>query len=101
MGKIKETPTNPENEVKEIETEILPDLVTVAAADIEALINQNLTMKTEIGQLVSLFKNFEGLISGKGIGSLMMSLPKLINNPEVGAQISAIAPIIEKYTTTP
>lgn len=82
--------------------ELMPGVVTVNEVELNELIDQNITMKTEIGQLVSLFKNFEGLINGKAnTYSLMLSLPKLISNPEIGQQISTIQPIIEKYTQTP
>ena len=86
----------------EIKYELMPGLEVVNSAELNELLDQNVTMKTEIGQLVGLFKNFEGLISGKGgMGSLMLTIPKLLNNPQVNAQIAAIQPILEKYTTTP
>lgn len=79
--------------------ELMPGVVTVNESELNELIEQNITMKTEIGQLVSLFKIFEGLISGKSnVASLVMLLPKLMNNPEIGKQIEEIQPIIEKYT---
>ena len=78
--------------------ELMPGVVTVDEKQLNELMDQNITMKTEIGLLVGLFKNFEGLISGKAnIMSLTMILPKLIGNPEISAQIDAIQPIIEKY----
>lgn len=78
--------------------ELMPGVVTVDEKQLNELMDQNITMKTEIGLLVGLFKNFEGLISGKAnIMSLTIMLPKLIGNPEISAQIDAIQPIIEKY----
>ncbi|WP_113636082.1 hypothetical protein [Nubsella zeaxanthinifaciens] len=78
--------------------ELMPGVVTVDEKQLNELMDQNITMKTEIGLLVGLFKNFEGLISGKAnIMSLTMMLPKLIGNPKISAQIEAIQPIIEKY----
>ncbi len=91
-----------DNEQPPINFELLPNVVTVDKDQLEELMDQNITMKTEIGQLVSLFQIFEGLISGKSsVTSLMLLLPKLMNNPEIGKQIADIHPIIEKYTETP
>lgn len=92
----------PNSENTEIKYEIMPGLEVVSSSELNDLIDQNITMKTEIGLLVGLFKNFEGLISGKtNITSLMLTLPKLIGNPAISAQIDAIQPIIEKYAKTP
>jgi hypothetical protein len=85
----------------QLQYELMPGVVTVDENQLNELMDQNVTMKTEIGLLVGLFKNFEGLISGKAnIMSLTMMLPKLIGNPEISAQIEAIQPIIEKYAKT-
>lgn len=92
--------TVPAGEAK-FNVELMPGVVTVDEAQLNDLIDQNITMKTEIGQLVGLFKNFEGLINGKSsIPSLMMKLPGLISNPDIANQVAAIAPIIEKYSET-
>lgn len=80
---------------------LFPSSDIVDKAQLTQLITQNATMKTEIGQLVGLFKNFEGLITGKSITSLMLTLPKLINNPVISEQIALVEPIIKKYTKTP
>lgn len=87
----------PDNEA-ENELEILPDLVTVEAAQLDALIAQNLLLKTEVGKLITLFTQFESLISGKNLSTLVFQLPKLINNPEVKTMLDEIAPIVHKYT---
>ena len=71
----------------------------VEKSDLDVLMAQNLAMKTEIGQLIGLFKNFEGLLSGKGGPLALVSLiPKLLNSPEIRQQIEQIYPIIEKYS---
>jgi hypothetical protein len=79
--------------------ELMPGVVTVDEAQLNELMDQNVTMKAEIGLLVGLFQNFEGLIKGKaGVMGLMGAIPKLMGNPQITAQIDAVAPIIEKYT---
>ena len=69
----------------------------VPTEQLEALILQNQTLKTELGQLVGLFQHFTGLLNGKNVASLMFTLPKLINDPGIKEQIDLVLPIIEKY----
>lgn len=116
MGKFKkEIEENPENKVIRSNTGDLlsPEdeweeyrktlsefaLEIVKKDELAELVEQNMAMKTEIGQLIGLFKNFEGLLSGKtGAMGLIALIPKLINSPEIKNQIEAIYPIIEKYS---
>ena len=95
---MEKTPSNPENTDQMPLTDNLPDLVTVEATQLEALITQNETLKTEVGKLITLFVRFESLISGKNLSSLVFQLPKLINDPEVKNLLGEISPIVEKYT---
>lgn len=94
--------------------EILPDdndentviaessnLVEVDKDQLKALVEQNQTMKTEIGQMVGLFQVFAPLLSGKGVIGLMGAIPKLINDPNIAAKVSELMPIIDKYTVNP
>ena len=74
-----------------------PDLIEVDKKQLNALMEQNKSMKTDIGELVGLFQIFTPLLSGKGMIGLMSAIPKLISDPAITQKVESLMPIIDKY----
>jgi len=87
------TDDNPENTVL-----VESDLVEVSKTQLNELIEQNKSMKTDIGELVGLFQIFTPLLSGKGMIGLMVAIPKLISDPAITQKVESLMPIIDKYS---
>ncbi|MFD2581515.1 hypothetical protein ACFSR6_03375 [Pedobacter vanadiisoli] len=97
-----ENNTKPENEqvqpeeIKMIEAD---NVVPVDKAELQALIDENLIQKEELGALVGLFLNFRPLFKGDvNPISLVSLIPKLLSDPKIKTEVGAILPIIEKYS---
>ncbi|WP_316828090.1 hypothetical protein [Pedobacter miscanthi] len=87
------TNDNPENAVL-----VESDLVEVSKTQLNELIEQNKSMKTDIGELVGLFQIFTPILSGKGIIGLMAAIPTLVSDPTITGKVNSLMPIIEKYS---
>lgn len=80
----------PENEVK---------TVPVPEHQLEQLLAQLDEYKIDIVALVSVFKQFETLFSGKAsMVSVIPVVTKLLSNKNAMAELAHIVPIIEKYS---
>jgi len=73
-------------------------LIEIDEKQLHALIDQNKSLKTDIGELIGLFQIFTPLLSGKGMMGLMAAIPKLINDPAIAGKVESLMPIIDKYS---
>ena len=71
--------------------------VFVDVTELNNLVEQNHTLKDEVGKLVGLFQHFTGLFTGSNIMAIAMKIPSLIKDAGIKAQVENVLPIIEKY----
>ena len=87
--------------------ETMPELketpyVSVDRKELQALIQQNETLKCEIGVFVSVFDGLQTLFSGNvNMFSIIPVVTKLMGDKDKMKQLSAIVPIMEKYKVKP
>jgi hypothetical protein len=74
------------------------NLVLVDKDKVMNLMALNAEYRADIITLVSILNGLQGLFAGKGITSLMPAIMQLVKNPQKMEALSAMIPIIQKYT---